>query len=100
MLLQAGFQRRATRWRNQLTSFATVEVAEVAEQLHDPFAVALDCGGSQLQQPVGGLSHGRDHYQRTLSHAPRDDICRALDGLGAPYRGSTEFQDNHGELTD
>ena len=72
-----------------------MEIAQVVD-LPDVFlALAVDGGGGDGQQLVGGLAHGRNHHHGPALRARFDDAGDAFDGGGRFHRRAAEFHDDH-----
>src|SRR4051812_11324072 len=72
-----------------------MEIAQVVKLLNVVLPLALDRGGSDGQQLVGGLAHGRYDNHGPLVHARFHDRGDAADRGGGFDGGSAEFHDDH-----
>ena len=75
--------------------FARVVVAQVVKLADVFLALALDGGGGDGEQLVGGLAHGGDHHDGAARLARLDDAGDALDGGGGLDGGAAELHDDH-----
>ena len=95
MLVEKAVERGAFGERHHLAGFARVVVAQVVKLADILVAPAVDGGGGDGQQLVGGLAHGGDHHHGMAVPRALDDAGDAFDSGGRFHRRAAEFHDDH-----
>src|SRR5262249_32812713 len=72
-----------------------MEVAEVVELLDVIGAPAVNGGGGDGEELIGGPPHGGCHYHRAMRFARADDAGDALDSGSALDGGAAELHHDH-----
>src|SRR5579885_1363855 len=82
-------------FRLRVPGFAAMKFAELSQLVESLLAPSGGGQGSDRQELVGGLAHGRDNHHRPLCDARFDDACHPRDGLSGFDGGAAEFHHDH-----